>query len=183
MRPLLVTMGILSFFSSSKGQDTPQENPPAAAIVVDLKGFKIGSTSLGSPIAPADPFHAILTKVEVFQPVGQGLEIGTDNGLLDYGFFDLSSFGGAFTRSGEPLDIGKDTTENKILKAFGEPYWIDRSDGEVILFYEYQAGTVELQFEFSDGKSLGFITLSRNGVLSEAEHRKAYGVTKPWPPQ
>jgi hypothetical protein len=53
----------------------------------------------------------------------------------------------------------------------------------VILFYEYRAGAVELQFEFLDGKTLGFITLSSNGVLSEADQRKAYGVTQPWPTQ
>ena len=122
MRPLLITMGILSFFSSSKGQDKPHDHQPPAAIAVDLKEFKIGSTTLGSPIAPADPFHAALKKAEVFKPVGQGLEVGTKNGLLDYGFFDISSFKGSFTSSGEPIKIGKDTTEKDIVKAFGEPY-------------------------------------------------------------
>ncbi len=183
MRPLIITMGILSFFSSSKGQDKPHDHQPPAAITVDLKELKIGSTALGSPIAQADPFHAALKKAEVFKPAGQGLEVGTKNGLLDYGFLDIGSFKGSFTRSGEPIKIGKDTTESDIVKAFGEPYWIDRSDGEVILFYEYQRGTIELQFEFSDGKALSAITLSINGVLSEADQRKAYGVTKPWPPQ
>ena len=57
----------------------------------------------------------------------------------------------------------------------------DRSDGEVILFYEYQQGTVELQFEFGAGRALSFITLAMHGVLSTEEQRKAYGVTKPWP--
>jgi hypothetical protein len=183
MRPLLITMGILSFFSSSKGQDKPHDHQPPAAITVDLKEFKIASTALGSPIAPADPFHAALQKAEVFQPAGQGLEVVTKNELLDYGFFEIGSFKGSFTRSGEPIKIGKDTTEKDIVEAFGEPYWIDRSDGEAILFYEYQRGTIELQFEFSDGKALSAITLSMNGVLSEADQRKAYGVTKPWPPQ
>lgn len=176
-------MGILSFFSSSKGQDKPHDQQPPTAIIVDLKEFKIGSTALGSPIAPDDPFHAALKKAEVFQPAGQGLEVGTKDGLLDYGFFDIITFKGSFSRSGEPIKIGKDTTENDILKVFGDPYWIDRSDGEFIMFYEYRAGAVELQFEFSDGKSLSSITLSMNGVLSEAEQREAYGVTKPWPPQ
>ena len=183
MRPILITMGILSFFSSSKGQDKPHDHQPPTAIIVDLKEFKIGSTALGSPITPADPFHAALKKAEVFKPAGQGLEVGTKNELLDYGFFDIISFKGSFSRSGEHIKIDKVTTENDILKVFGEPYWTDRSDGEVIMFYEYKAGTIELQFEFSDSKALSSITLSRNGVLSEADQRKAYGVTKPWPPQ
>ncbi len=175
-------MGILSFFNSSKGQDKPHAHQPPVAMVVDLKELKIGLTPLGGPIAPADPFHAALVRTEVYQPDGEGVEIGAEKGALDYGYFDLGSFKGAFTLSGEPLGIGSYTTEDDILKTFGEPYWVDHSDGEVIMFYEYRGGTVELQFEFTDGKTLGCITLSRNGVLSEADQRKAYRVTKPWPP-
>ena len=176
-------MGILSFFSSSKGQEKPHESQAPTAIAVDLKEFKIGASLIGSPIAPEDPFHAALRKKDVYKLDGHGSELGTKDGLLDYGYFNIDSFKGTFTRSGEPIKIGAGTTEKEILKIFGEPYWTDRSDGEVIMFYEYQAGTIELQFEFSDGKSLGAITLARNGVLSEADQRKAYGVTNPWPPK
>ena len=66
---------------------------------------------------------------------------------------------------------------------FGQPYWVDQDLDEVILFYEYQDGDVELQFEFPGRVHLGFITLSAHGVLSNAEQRKAYKVTKPWPPR
>jgi hypothetical protein len=182
MRLQLFLMGIFSFFSSLLAQDHPKEQAPVAAIVVDLKEFKIGSTPLGSLVAPTDPFHAALRKADEFKPPGQGLDVGTKDGVLDYGFFDLDAFNGSFTRSGEPVKLGNATTEAEVLSAFGEPYWIDRSDGEVILFYVYEAGTIELQFEFPDGKTLGCITLARNGVLSEADQREAYGVTKPWPP-
>jgi len=34
-----------------------------------------------------------------------------------------------------------------------------------------------------DGKSLSSITLSMAGALSDADQRKEFGVTKPWPPQ
>lgn len=176
-------MGILSFFGSSKGQNEPHDHQPPTATIVDLQEFKIGTTVLGSPIEPTDPFHAALKKTGVFRPAGQGMEVGTKNGLLDYGFFDIISFKGSFLRSGEPVRIGRDTTGSDISRIFGEPYWTDRSDGEVIMFYECKAGTLELQFEFSDGKTLSSITLSRNGVLSEVDQRNAYGVTKPWPPQ
>lgn len=176
-------MGILSFFSSSKGQDKPHEDRAPTAIAVDLKEFKIGASLLGSPIAPEDPFHEVLRKKDVYKLDAQGSELGTKNGLLDYGYFNINSFKGLFSRSEEHIKIAANTTESDILKVFGEPYWTDRSDGEVIMFYEYQEGSIELQFEFSDGKSLSVITLAKNGVLSEADQRKAYGVTKPWPPK
>ncbi len=95
----------------------------------------------------------------------------------------LKAFSGKFTKSGTALDLNTKTTEAMIVELFGEPYWTDRSDGEVIMFYEYLHGTVELQFEFSDGRALSFITLSRSGVLSIEEQRKLYKVNKPWPPK
>ena len=72
-------------------------------------------------------------------------------------------------------------SENDILEEFGIPYWIDR-DEETILFYEYRAGNMEVQFEISEEGKLEFIILSVDGVLSSAEQRKAYGVDKDWPP-
>ena len=70
-----------------------------------------------------------------------------------------------------------------LLQLFGEPYWIDRSDGEVILFYEYAWGSLELQFEFPEATSLRFITVAVEGILSTKKQRDRYGVTKPWPPE
>ena len=180
--PPRTPMGIFSFFKSNRPQDALPESQPCPPMVVDLVDFKVGSTLLGAPVASSDPFHAALRKSDVFKPAGQGFEIGVESGLLDYGFFDLSSFKGSFTRAGQPVELGLETTEEDVLKTFGAPYWIDRSDGDVILFYEYRSGTVELQFEFPDGEALGMITLGRNGVLSEADQRENYGVTKPWPP-
>ncbi len=180
---LILIMGILSFFTACKDRDTSHGTSTQAAVAIDLTDFQIGSTLIGAPISANDPYYSAFTKADVFKPVGQGLEIGTKDGLLDYGFFTLESFRGSFTRSSQPLTIGLTTTERDIVKIFGEPYWIDRSDGEVILFYEYQGGTVELQFEFPDARNLGFVTLSRYGVLSASEQRTRYGVNKPWPPQ
>ncbi len=150
---------------------------------VDLGSFQIGSTSIGTPPSVADPFHAILTKSAVFEPKGKGVEIGAKDGLLDYGLFSLNLFQGTFTRNGQLLKIGRVSTEDDIRRIFGEPYWIDRSDGETILFYEYQSGAIELQFEFPDGAKLGFVTLLRNGILSDSVDRERYGVDKAWPPQ
>lgn len=66
---------------------------------------------------------------------------------------------------------------------FGEPYWVDSSDGETIQFYIYDQGNLELQFEYTNKVNLSFITLSYQGVLFSPEQRKSYEVNKPWPPQ
>lgn len=174
-------MGIFSFFRSSNNRDD-HESSAIPALPIDLGTFQIGSTSLDAPPSSSDPFHSQLTKADSFKPKGQGIELGTDNGRLDHVWIDLKDFQGSFSRNGQPLKIGRNTSEQAILTFFGEPYWTDRSDGEVILFYEYKGGAVELQFEFPDGRNLGFITLLRNGVLSDPESRKSYDVDKPWPP-
>jgi hypothetical protein len=165
-------MRLVSFFSSSKDRDMPRIDP----LVVDLGTFQVGSTPLGSP------FPAVSLKEEIFQLKGQGMEIGCQKGILDYGFFTVAEFKGNFALNGRALALSETTGEGEILGIFGPPYWIDQSDGDTILFYEYRAGTMELQFEFRDGGNLGVVTLSRNGVLSDAGDRKAYGVDKPWPP-
>lgn len=175
-------MGTGRFFRFDRGRKEAHTDRIRESMVVDLGEFTIGSVELGSSIPPSHPILGSLTKGEIVQPPGQGLEIGSSQGVLDYGFFDLGEFGGVFTRSGAPLGLNRTTTEGDVRKGFGDPYWIDRSDGEVVLFYEYRGGTIELQFEFPDGKTLGAVTLALNGVLSNAHQREAHGVNKPWPP-
>jgi hypothetical protein len=112
----------------------------------------------------------------------QGVEIESDDQNLNSLFITLGDYQGEFFCSGNAVSITPNTSPTEIEKTFGEPYWRDSSDGELILFYEYQAGEIELQFEFPDSKSLGYITIAKDGVLSEAEQRQSYGVDKPWPP-
>ena len=147
---------------------------------MDLTEFRIGSTLLGEPPNPDDFLYAPLVDRGAYEPKGGGLELGAKDGVLDYIFLTIGEYRGRFTSKG--ISIVLSDTEDKILKVFGDPYWIDRSDGEVILFYEYQGGKIELQFEFPDGKKLGYITIALWGVLSSAEQREAYGVDSPWPP-
>ncbi|MEP3213308.1 MAG: hypothetical protein ABJQ29_08945 [Luteolibacter sp.] len=153
------------------------------AITIDLSTFEVGDTVLGERPSEADFFAVPLQKSDVFEVAANGIELGSKDGVLDYAFLTIESFNGQFRSNGEPIAVGRDSTEATIKRSFGEPYWIDRSDGEIIMFYEYAEGTIELQFEFPGSGSLGFVTLSRNGVLSTEEQRKLYGVDKPWPPK
>jgi len=163
---------------SAKGKD-----PNRSLIAVDLGSFQIGASALGAPPSQSDAFASAFAKSDVFEPKGLGIEIGTKDGLFDYALFTLSSFEGNFTRNGQSLAISEATEAQEIRELFGEPYWIDDSEEEIIYFYEYQLGSIELQFEFPDGRKLESITFCRNGVLSDPESRADYGVNKPWPPQ
>ncbi len=111
-----------------------------------------------------------------------GVEIEADGQNLNSLFITLGDYDGEFFRSGKPVLITPDTSPTEIEEKFGEPYWRDSSDGELILFYEYQGGGIEIQFEFPDSKSLAYITIAKDGVLSEAGQRQSFGVDKAWPP-
>jgi hypothetical protein len=153
-----------------------------SSLVIDLGDFVCGRSTLGTEVNPADYFAAALRGQDMFDDIQTGLQVGVENGIFDYVFITADRYRWQFARHGTPLNISPATTEADVLSVFGQPYWTDRSDGEVILFYEYRRGTVELQFEFSDGRSLSFITFSLYGVLSKEDQREAYGVTRPWPP-
>jgi len=183
--PMVILSLWLALFAGSPllapgAKEQPELPPPT----VDLARFTAGETALGHPPMPYESFMPALRREETLKPIGQGWELGLEDGLLDYVHLTLVEYAGAFHMNGQPLALTTATTENEILACFGEPYWRDRDgDGEVILFYIYQRGGVELQFEFPDGNGLGFITLACNGVLADEAQRKAYGVDKPWPPE
>jgi hypothetical protein len=173
-------MGLFDFFFG--GKETPESLPAMPpGFSIDLQTFSCGRSRLGSTVEPADYYSSGLHSKDTCEDKRFGIEVGTRAGVLDYVFVTCGGYPGGYCRAGEKLPINATTNVEEILELFGEPYWTDRSDGEVILFYEYEQGTVELQFEFTDGQTLNFITLARDGVLSSAEQRKAYGVTKSWP--
>lgn len=151
-------------------------------LVIDLHRFSCGRTKLGAKPDSRDFFAPPLRSNDVFALKGEGFEVGTKQGRLDYLYLRLSRYRGGFSSRGDPLKLGRSSTPAAIKAAFGEPYWADESGDEVILFYEYETGTIELQFEFPDRQHLEVITLLQHGVLSDPVHRSRYGVTKPWPP-
>ncbi len=108
---------------------------------------------------------------------------GSRRCLSLHAFITLAKSSAHFFRSGSPLQLSPQTTVAEVESLFGRPYWVDRDADEVISFYEYQNGDTELQFEFPGRVHLGFITLAADGVLSKEEQRRAYKVTKPWPPR
>ena len=172
-------MGLLSTLFGSK----PVIPEAALSIEMDLGSFKCGRTALGERPKPSDPYAAYFDTNGLASFEKSGVEIGIEKGVLDCVLITLAHFSGSFARNGSGISISTQTTPEEIISQFGDPYWRDTDDDETILFYEYQKGRVELQFEFSDKRHLSAITLSRDGVLSEADQRKAYRVTKNWPPR
>lgn len=170
----------MALFSNFKREDPMAEGPPRWP--VDLAAFKVGPHRLGEGPDSGDLWGRLMQGDMVCKPEGTGIELGLKQGAIDYALVDLAEFEAGFLRDGEELKLDSTSTEAQVREIFGEPYWTDRSDGEVILFYEFDSGRVELQFEFPDAGGLGFVTLARDGVMSDASQRAAYGCDYPWPP-
>ena len=173
-------MGILSFLTTNR--QNFDVSAAGSRLSVDLTRFIIGSTPLGKEPWDGDPFTKHLEKETTLKSNQYGYELGVKEGKLEHAFFALGIFKGIFLLEDKPLFLSNTTSKEKIISIFGEPYWTDLDDGEIIFFYEYQAGTIELQFEFPDGEHLEFISLMKSGVLSKQAQRESYGVTKSWPP-
>jgi hypothetical protein len=172
-------MGLMSILFGSKALAPPTIVP----LPIDLGAFKCGLTLLGSQPGSTEPYADHFDSNGTANFDASGIELGIKDGVLDYAFITMANFSGKFLKNGSVISISTQSTPEEIVLQFGEPYWTDnKDDDETILFYEYQNGRIELQFEFPGKRELGFITLSRNGVLSQADQRKAYGVAKNWPP-
>lgn len=151
--------------------------------VIDLQLFSVNNSRLKKPISTSDDFYHYFKANDVLNLPDDGIEIGTNNDVLDYICITIDKFKGKFQVDGKETELSGNNTPQTIIEHFGEPYWIDNSDKELIQFYEYREGSIELQFEFSDSIHLTYISLMVDGVLSTEEQRNAYNVTKPWPPE
>lgn len=174
-------MSLFSFFRNLQPK-VVSDTPLFETAEIDLASFRVGATMLDELPSEEDFFAPMLARQDVVKCEEHGLELNTTAGKLSCAFITLEYFSGTLLKDGVQLDLSPETTPEEVLALFGEPYWTDRRDGEVILFYEYDGGRVELQFEFPDCIHLGYITLLTDGVLSTEEQRKSYGVDKPWPP-
>lgn len=177
-------MGLLSFlFGRTPPKPLPIVSPKEVGqLIIDLSRFSIGASKLGATPAAKDFFAEPLLHADTYDAPEHGLEIGMEKGVVDSVFINLDKFPGQFARDGAKISLTTNTTEKEILKLFRDPYWVDRSDGKIILFYEPEEGAIEIQFEFPSSQRLVSICMMRHGVLSSLKHREAYGVTKVWPP-
>jgi hypothetical protein len=172
-------MGLLDLFKRQKPAATIQ----LPALNIDLGLFSCGHTQLGNKPDSRDPFALLFQTQDTIKDPSSGLEIGVKDGVLDSVFITLTQSSAHFFRSGSPIQLSTQTTIGEVESLFGPPYWVDQDPDEIILFYEFRNGDVELQFEFPGRVHLGFITLAAHGILSKEEQRTAYKVSKPWPPR
>jgi len=170
-------MGILG---SLFRRDRKTPKPSGLSFAVDLTRFRCNASSLAEVPGPEDGYYNLFDAGGAFYDPSAGIELGVSGARLDYIHIALGQFAGDILADGRTIEVGANSREADIASLFGPPYWRDDDDDEVILFYE--DGRVELQFEFPEKLTLGFITMSITPIMANAKQREAYGVSRSWPP-
>jgi len=88
-------------------------------------------------------------------------------------------FGGRVVYDGRTIDLAS-VTLDQCADVFGEYFWLDSDEEESIVFYEFT--DYEWQIEFDANSSFKRFLVTNRPLLADEEQRKAYHVTKPWPP-
>jgi hypothetical protein len=117
----------------------------------------------------------------------RGIDVTVSDGRIqEIGFYfghaaepGKGTFPGSFRYGGVPLRLSNMSSSSDVQAVFGQPYWRDQDEDEIILFYEFPG--VEWQIEFDLVGALKHLCVGRP-LLADTEQRAAYGVTKHWPP-
>jgi hypothetical protein len=152
-----------------------------------LSGIKLGDSSpllwkLGPPEDKTE------SRQGAFCYYSKGFRAEVENGLIT-GFTlfwnealhrPYANFQGVCRYRGQVLPLKAGCSEQEIRGFFGEPYWRDEDEEEVLLFYEFK--NLEWQIEISCGDGLTTFLVLTPALMADREQRNAYKVTKPWPP-
>ena len=195
MKKLLLLSIVLVTVSACNKSDSPTAisgNEDSSAAIsgkenqgmnLDLLRFTLDGNRLGEAISPKSQFFEPLKNADYLEDHRAGIEISTNDNVLDYVEIAIDKFDGSFSTNDSPVALELFDTPSKVKNIFGAPYWEDLDeDGELLLFYVYDNGQYEVQYEFGNGTDLSYIGLYKDGVLSDEQQRSYYGVDKPWPP-
>jgi hypothetical protein len=187
-------MGLLDKFRSKSNPTDVWKAGAASVSQIDfdfsthsLSGIKLGDSSpllwkLGPPEDKTE------SRQGGFCYHTKGFRADVENGLIT-GFTlfwnqamhrPFEKFHGVCRYRGQVLPLKAGSLEPEIIGFFGEPYWRDEDEDEVILFYEFK--NVEWQIEISRCEGMTTFVVITPPLMADAQQRGAYKVTKPWPP-
>ncbi len=123
-----------------------------------------------------------------FAHYSRGFRVEAENGIIvcftlcwnPAQHHPFAEFAGVCRHRGQVLPLKAGSAEPEIKQFFGEPYWRDEDEDEVLLFYEFK--NVEWQIEISRRAGLTTILVLTPPLMAESRQREAYKVTKAWPP-
>ncbi len=187
----------MGLWNSLFGKPDPSSNwqaIPDWPIVLDMTRHALCDVRLGDPVewlsklGPPEDQKAV--RDGCYRYVSKGIEIGAEAGFVtDFTIIcgpdpcrpGFEPFKGSVVYGGRTLALGADADEANFTQTFGDPYWRDEDEAEIILFYEFRNDT-EWQVEFTIQRSLKTLMIVTPPLMGLEKSRASYHVTKPWPP-
>jgi hypothetical protein len=166
---------------------------PGLEVRLDLDAHAICRCTIGDPIewfsglGPPEDKRSL--KEQRYCYYSKGIEIGEeDDKVADFAVFwtdyllaGFEPFKGPIIYRGKSVVLNSASTENELVNLFGDPYWKDRDEEEIILFYEFR-GDIEWQVECTLEGKLKALRVVWPAVMSLADQRALYRVSREWPP-
>lgn len=187
-------MWILEWLFSGNDPATKWVADPNVKRVLDLDRPSLYGIALGDSVSQVErlgpPRNRNASKYEEYDYGDRGFTINaTQQAVCGFTLFFVENdresrcapFSGTITHRGSRIVLSGATSERAWRELFGEPYWRDIDDKEILLFHEW--GEVEWQVEFSRDGGLRVLIIETPPLLSGPDQRAAYGVDKPWPPE
>lgn len=184
-------MSLFDFFKRKENISRAWSVAPGLLLSFDFDRHALCGVEIGRPLADL----ALLGPVEDMSKARQGrycyysfgLEIDVHDGRIDcYSLFWRDYLGEGFrpytgtcTYLRRQIALHDGCGEQHVLQCFGQPYWRDEDNEEVILFYEWKE--IEWQVELDVDLGLKAILVTTPPLLADANQRMAYHVNKPWP--
>jgi hypothetical protein len=161
-------------------------------LIADLDRFELGGVKFGDPYtrlsflgpseSPFMDYHRKGLRIDVADDRLDGFTLALEAGA----FLGASSkrpvrpFVGRLKIRGRELRVEELRTEEDLTALWGTPFWRDEDDDEILLFFEFSHG--EIQVELSrDGRPRVLVATPEH-LMADPEQRRSYGVEAPWPP-
>jgi hypothetical protein len=187
-------VGLFDRILGKKHASLSWQSVPGFEIQLDLDTHAICRCRIGDPIEWLSPLgppeDSKSLREQRYRYYSKGMDIGEEEGKvadfivfwIDYLGTGFKPFKGLVISRGKRIELDSRTTEKDFVNLFGDPYWRDQDEEEIILFYEFQ-GDIEWQVEFTQEGNLKALRVVWPPLMAEAAQRELFGVNLPWPPR
>ena len=186
-------MGLLDSLFGRRDPTADWKAEAWVALVFDFSQNALCGVTIGEPVerlsqlGPVEDARAARREGR-YCYYSKGIEIGVGDGIVTSCLLVWGSpvdpryrpFAGACTCRCLTLPLNAGTGEAEIVQIFGAPYWRDEDQHEILLFYEW--GAVEWEVELTRQGRLKAVNIVTPPLLADERQRRAYRVTKSWPP-
>jgi hypothetical protein len=185
-------MSLLDRLRRRRGPTAEWREDRSVRLIADLDRFELSGVGFGDPytrlsfLGPSEsPFldyHQKGLRIDVADDRFDGftLALGTGAFLGASSKRPVRAFVGGLRIKSRELRVEELRTEGDFTALWGTPFWRDEDDDEILLFFEFPDG--EIQVELSREGRPRVLIATQEPLMADPEQRRAYAVETPWPP-